>query len=125
MDDDTRSSTPFPSSSNGRLAPLRASSSSDFLIVNRVDGPGKSLSLPRPQLWFLLPSFGLVDILCSIVAARSLVLNRNIVLLLGWGCARAAAICAGTCSIRIRQMGWVVVVCALVRLSVSRTIDTG
>lgn len=98
----------------------RPSSSSQYLVLDRVNSYTQDVPLPRPRLWYILPLLGTADGITTLAFAAALVLRvggsrqPQLLALLVWGIIRAALVVLGGSSRRVRETGWIVVGCALV-----------
>lgn len=94
---------------------LQRTPTSDYLVLSRVDSYNQDIQLPRPRLWYILPLFGLLDAAYTISSAATFgVKGKNEILMVVLGLSRAVVITGLTCHRRIREIGWVIVGCALV-----------
>ena len=105
----------FPQASATAVPSLaRTNSDSDYLVLRRVDSNIRSVSLPRPRFWYVLPLLAVLDACCSVAVALPVIQKTSTIVLLVWSCLRAVAVGAATCSVRIREMGWITVACVVV-----------
>ena len=108
----------FPQDAGRAASPLaRTNSDSDYLVLRRVDSKIHAVSLPRPRFWYVLPLLAVLDVCCSIEVAVPVIRKTSTIVLLVWSCLRAVAVGVATCSVRIREMGWITVACAVVSIA--------
>lgn len=94
---------------------MATQTSSDYLVLSRIDSHNEDIMLPRPHLWYLLPLFGILDAAFTITAAvKFSVQGKNEITMVIWGLLRALLVMVATSSSRVREVGWLIVGCALV-----------
>lgn len=97
-------------------SPLQQTPTSDYLVLSRVDSYHQDIHLPRPRFWFILPILGVLDAAYIISSAAAFgVQGKNEILMVTWGLIRAVLTVTLTSHRRVREIGWVIVGCALVR----------
>lgn len=116
--------------STSEPSPLQRTPTSDYLVLSRVDSYNQDIQLPRPQHWFILTIFGVLDATYTISAAATFgVQGKNEILMVVLGLCRALVVMLSTSHRRVREVGWMIVGLALVcrrsgRYSFPRPITT-
>lgn len=117
--------------SSSEPSPLQRTPTSDYLVLSRVDSYNQDIQLPRPQHWYNLTLFGVLDAAYTISAAATFgVQGKNEILMVVLGLCRALVVMLSTSHRRVREVGWMIVGSALVRqhsgcYSFPRPITTG
>ena len=78
-----------------------------------------NVSLSRPRRWWILPILGILDLSCSINAITLYAHGGDQkdewwTLLVAWNLVRASVVIVACSTVRIRQVGWIIVGSALV-----------
>lgn len=101
--------------------PLQQHRFRDYVVLRRVDCSTEDVNLPRPHFWFILLFLATLDGAFSVLAGIYTINSKDEWALMACGLLRAFIVLTACSSVRVREIGWIILGTALVYRCISIT----